>query len=154
MLDGEFRAGSEGFGGWVLGGKVLFWRGTVVNGSLFHVEQFEIGRKDEGFGCFLTVRSTVGRVNFTVAALLITVVSCLTLTEGKSSVTNLLVDRRAPQDLWLKGSSECAGTGGMAGPSTARLAKFARRFAQDDKFVVGGGEPMRGFPHCAALRSK
>ena len=101
MLDGEFREGSEGFGFWRLGfgWKVLFWRGTVVNGPLFHVEQFEIGGKDEGFGYFLTVRSTVGRVNFTVAALLITVVSCLTLTEGKSSVTNLLVDRRVQQDL-------------------------------------------------------
>jgi len=135
-----------------LGGKVLFWRGTVVNGSLFHVEQFEIGRKDEGFGCFLTVRSTVGRVNFTVAALLITVVSCLTLTEGKSSVTNLLVDRRAQQDLWLKGSSECAGTGGVAGPSTARLAKCARRFAQDDKFVAGGGAVASRYPTLCKVR--
>ena len=39
--------------------KRWFWRTGLWNGQLFHVEQFEIGRNDAGFRCFLTVRRTV-----------------------------------------------------------------------------------------------
>jgi len=31
---------------------------------LFHVEQFEMGNKDEGFGCFFAVKKTVATVVF------------------------------------------------------------------------------------------
>jgi len=51
--------GRFGFGGWVLGWKCGFGGVGPWNGKLFHVEQFEKGRNDEGFGLFLTVTRTV-----------------------------------------------------------------------------------------------
>ena len=45
-----------------------FWRVELWNGKLFHVEQLEIGRNDEGFRCFSTVKNTVGTVRFYGAA--------------------------------------------------------------------------------------
>jgi len=53
-----------GFGVWVWGGKVRFWRVDGGVSKLFHVEQLEIGRNDEGFGRFLTVKNTVETVAF------------------------------------------------------------------------------------------
>jgi len=41
--------GIEGFEG----GKVRFWRYGSAKCKLFHVEQLEIGKNDEGFRCFL-----------------------------------------------------------------------------------------------------
>ena len=55
-----------GFGVWVWGGKVRFWRVDGGVSKLFHVEQLEIGRNDEGFGRFLTVRRTDFDVKITV----------------------------------------------------------------------------------------
>jgi len=50
-------------------------------------------------------------------------------------------------------SGQSARTGDMAGPSTARLAKGARRFAQDDNFGVGGEEWSSGVAVGIALRA-
>jgi hypothetical protein len=57
----KFGEGEAGFGFWgvVLGWKMRFWRDGRWNGKLFHVEQFEKGRNDEGFTVFLTVSRTV-----------------------------------------------------------------------------------------------
>ena len=47
-----------------LGGNGRFDHETVGTAKLFHVEQFEIGRNDEGFRCFLTAKKTVEAVAF------------------------------------------------------------------------------------------
>jgi len=52
-------AGALGFGEWVLGRDVRFYGDGPWNGKLFHVEQFEIDRNDEGFSRFLAVKKTV-----------------------------------------------------------------------------------------------
>ena len=41
-----------------------FWGYGPWDFKLFHVEQLEIGRNDEGFGRFLTVKNTVETVAF------------------------------------------------------------------------------------------
>jgi len=57
----------------VWGGNGRFDHETVGTAKLFHVEQFEIGRNDKGFRCFLTAKKRWRRSLFTVLRTVITV---------------------------------------------------------------------------------